>query len=944
MMDRQKLKTSGLLKQEVSINMAKTNIKILTFILMSMFLTAHAQSGRVSLEHAKTHLRLNVETSKDFLSIDKKGDEIYLRTLNPEVFQELSKQMSSLQFDERYITDVTVEKETSNNVSSILLKLAHTDVELFSFYRDRERKYVLDFWVEEDRPFSNNKVSLDKNAEKVQTVAPLAKVERDQALTSQTTSKKQRKKLEEDSVSVKAAKVTPLPEVKKVSSSKTVSKNKKQKVQKESEIRERDFRYGSSFIWDYTPLSPRPPQVINLSRKTAEHFYPIKNRPVDQSEEEAHLQLSINMYRDKKWGLMYKSIQLFEKKYPNSKLSFMNEYLKANAILRENFESGNSSPVKMAISMYQRLSEKADDYELRKALYKYLLSTSFKSNDYTQSLKLAKKYYVETQENYDYESSEYAVEMILASLAQLGQIEEIRELAKDKTLRKMISAQLVAAYEIYSLLKLGEEEEVVDYYNEIKSGLVSPVHSSILYNLGEANFRLANYRQGIEFFDRYISEYSEQTSSSHARLRVALSYDILAEDFKKTLALYRSAINRSQDLSVSYEARIRYVGMRSVRPQKISAADREIRVFLNRDRRRQKDISKELRHLLWLTRLRTLIVDQEYKKALTYLNTVPLASLSPTKRRVFEGDGAEIVYGMILDLFKKAEYSDVVKLWEVYKNKYVSKVASDSYVNYLVGQSYIKLGLYNGFDNLYKTFSELEGSKPRTFPIWVERPNSQGSNELLTELQIVRNLELGNLGAAHKLVDELSKMAPKLNKIYYYKGMISYKKNEYEKSSSHLERYMSQQKERIVYDPNEVAEMMLAYTDSLYQLNKTEHFQKVARALLSDTANFAAENQMINEVREKISYLLIETYAGEGSEEAYAQAIPMIQDFFKKYEKSSYRGRLNYLLGMAHVEFKNNKKGIEVFEGLLQDEEVSDSIKELARSELSLLRIKERTL
>jgi len=921
------------MKQEVSIIMLKTNIKILTFILVSVCLTFHAKAGIVSLEHAKTHLRLNIETTKDFLSVDKKGDEIFLRTLNPEVFQHLSEQISSLSFDKKYISKISVENTDANNVSSIRLQLANPEVELFSFYRDRESKYVLDFWVEEDRPFSNNKISETQNRQEFQNVAPLAKTQ----MQGQET---ESEKTQQDEVSVKDAKVTPVAVLK----DKNNSNKATQKRARNQANLNRDFRYGPPFVWDYAPLAPEPPSIINLSRKTAEYFYPIKNRPVEKSEEEAHLQLSINMYKDKKWGLMYKSIQLFDKKYPESKLGHMNEYLKANAILRENFEKGESRPVKMAISMYQKISEGADSYELRKALFKYLLSYRFRNEDYTQSLRLAKKYYVETQENYDYESSEYAVEMILASLGRLGQIDQIRELAKDKTLQKMVPNQLVTAYEIYSLLKLEKSQEVIDYYEQIKDGLVKPIHGSILFNVAEALFRVAEFEKAIKIFDEYTADFSEQTYSSHARLRVALSYDLLGRDFKKTLALYRSAINRSQDLAISYEARIRYVGMRSIRPTELEASDKEVRVFLNRDRRRQKVISKDLRHLLWITRLRTLIVDQDYRKALTYLNTVPLASLTPTKRRVFEGDGAEIVYGLILDMFKQAEYGNVVKTWEVYKDRYVDKVASDSYVNYLVGQSYIKLGLYEGFDSLYERFAGLEDTKPRTYPIWVERPNQQSSQELLIELQIVRNLELGNYQAASNLVEELSTLAPKLSKIHYYRGMIAYKKNDYDSSSTELEKYMTKQSKRIVYDPNEVAEMMLAYTDSLYQLNKTEHFKKVARALLNDTRGFAKNNKLMSEVREKISYLLIETYVSEGNDQGYALAMPMIEEFFKNYKDSSYQGRLSYLLGMAHVEFKNDKKGIEVFEGLLQDEEVSESIKELVRSELSLLRIKERTL
>lgn len=914
------------MKQEVSISMLKISIKFLTLIVL-IFGTTLSFAQIATVDRAQTHLRLNLFAQRDLLSIDKRSDRIVIKTLQKELYEELYGQLKSLQLDQHYVVDIVSLEQVAGQAYGIEIQLAGPKVELFSFYRDRERKYVLDLWKED-----NNKMKLpeavQQTAQAPESLPPVMK-RPEPVLTQKKPSAKQTAKAltNVDVVNRVEAKAAP------------VSSPAPQKPDSE-----RDFRYGASFVWDYEPMAPRPPDVINLDRKTAEYFYPIKNRDVDASDEEAHFQVSLNMYRDKKWGLMYKSIQLFEKKYPQSKLILMNEYLKANALFRENFEKGKTEPVKMAITMYEEIAAKAEDYELRKAIYKFLVTHYFQQRDYVKTLQVSKKYYVDTNTNFDYESSHYAVEMMLASLAQLGQVDQLRELVKDKTLVKLVPAQLVLAYEMFSLLKTRRVEEVIDTYEKARAGLVKPIQPSIIYNAAEAYFREAAFDTALKLYDEFIADHSMYTQSSHARLRIALCYDFLERDFEQTKELYRNAINRSQDLDVSFEARVRYVAMRSVRPIEITEADKEIRVFLDRDRRRAANLSNDQRNLLWLTRLRTLIVDQRYQDALTYLNTVPLASLSPAVRRVFEGDGAEIIYGIITKFYEDSEYAKAIQAWELYKDRYVSKVANDPYMNFVIGQAYIKLGLYNGFDELYQAFAAIKGEPERTFPLWVKRENNQNSQELLAELQIVRNMGLGNMEAAAKKLVELATVNKSLNKIQYYRGLIAYKQGQYDIAADSLERYLAAQTKRMIYDANEVAQMMLAYTDSLYQLRRFDRFKRAAGAILADTNSFAPGHAYVKEVREKISYMLIETHVSEDKAEGYALATPLIVEFKKTYPESVYAGRVDYLLGMGYLKNKNVEEGKKVFEALIQDESVSETIRELARGELSLLKIKERTI
>src|SRR5690606_8583128 len=125
---------------------------------------------------------------------------------------------------------------------------------------------------------------------------------------------------------------------------------------------------------------------------------------------------------------------------------------------------------------------------------------------------------------------------------------------------------------------------------------------------------------------------------------------------------------------VRYEAKLRYVAMKLARKVKPTEDDKEVEVFLEQSPDESKAFNKDLKKLLWLVSLRLYIATKDYDKALTYLTSIPLDALRPAERRVFEGDGAEVVYGIIQEAYLKEDYAKVVKIWEVYKDKYESKV------------------------------------------------------------------------------------------------------------------------------------------------------------------------------------------------------------------------------------------------------------------------------
>ena len=973
----------------------KKFINFLT-IFFIMFISLENFSDAQSIldqEKASTYLRWNLFTGRDQLQFDKKGNKVTIRTLNSGVYASIKGELSQLKTDATYIKNVSYfdQDPVLANVSTIEVELVNDNVEMFSFYRERDKKYVLDFWVDGDS-VSLKKAALKKAPASVATASNVedsakeksVDVVKEAPVTAKESKEAKAEVLKEEAASregkefkdIKIEKVSLKPRKKlstKVDKDTLIDeKNEKlaqtvkddsvlsnivvdpNKLEAKSELElqteesdskkpYRDFRYGSTFIWDYDPIIPAYKQIVDLKTKLPEVFFPIANRNFKKDEKEAHLQLTINLYRKKKWGLMYKSIKLFQEKYGVNAEGELIEYIKANSILRENIDSTNPELFKNGITMLIKLSEKSESYEFRKALYKYLLAYHYQNGDLLRMLQMAKNYFAETRNNFDFEESIVPAEVMLNTLAKLGQLDQIRELSQEKTIKKIVPAQLLFAYQSYSLLRAGDIDGVISLYEKNKASLAKPIDPVMMYNTAEAYFRSGKYVEAMNMYQEFVKNYSHEFVASNANLRIALCSDLLDRNYNETLELYKRSIDQSIDSSISYESRIRYVAFRSVRKYVLDDRDKEIRIFLEQDKNSKTSIDKNITKLLHQVRLRTLIVDEKYKDALAYLSLIPTISMMRVDARVFEADGAEIIHGYIGELYKNAEYSQVIKAWQIYKDKYVDKVAQDAMINFLVGSSYIKLGLYKGFDEVYANFDLLKNTAKRSFPIWVKRDNTQKVGDLLGELTILKDIKLKNWDLVQKNIADFEKRLPKYNKTSYYKGLAAYNQKNYAEAVTQFENFFSRQEQRLIYDPSDVADLIRAYTDSIYETGKTDKFLKVSEAILSDTKNFGTNNAYIQNVRERIAYLGIEI-ASASAKDSYMLFEKKILDFKKSYPKSAYSGRVSYLLGQAMVTNQKVKEGREIFTGLVNDKETSEYIRDLAKSELSLLNIKDKTL
>lgn len=908
--------------------MTKLSALKMTVILASVFAAFGVLADIINQENLKTHLRWNMQVPRDQVYVVKKDQMLLIESVNLELFDQLTADLLKIKKANQYIESIKYSKENfPATPATISVQLKDPSVELFSFYREADRKYILDFWINTDL-VSEKTAALKKSLEPLPDVPKLQKKPASKKIIAEV--KKADVPVVNPKEDVLTRKSPLLPVLEVVAPVANLEKTNPEY---------RDIRYGASFFWDYPQMIPSLEKDINLASKTPEAFYPIKDRVNLDDAKEAHMQLTINFYREEKWGLMNKSITLYQQKYGRDSNYVLNEFIKANALLKGNLAKPNRGITQSAMVMLSNLKDLTDDYELKSSILRYLIQYSVEVKDHVRSLELSKQLFVESRAQFDHTMVIQAALTILHSLGELKQVDKIHEFLSDKKLASILPPQMEMAYTSFAMLAKGESKEIIAKFKSIEKSLARPIHPAILYNVAESYFRHAEYDAAIKIYDEFLATYSYLLQAPYARLRLALAYEILDRPADQNIVLYKNAIDRSTSSEIRYEAKLRYVAYKLTRKINPTDEDREAEVFMEQSPDEKKAIGPDLRKLLWLVRLRLFITSKEYDKALSYLTSIQLDALKPSERRVFEGDGAEIVFGLIQEAYMKEDYAKVVKLWEIYKDKYETKVAKNLYMNFVACEAFIKLGLFKSYDRALASFKKISGEETRTFPIWINRVKSTNLDQMTEELNLIRLIaEADYKGASSILANYPVSLRDSIN-YPYYEGVVHFHQKQYKDAVINFEKVLVRQNPKNQLTPRQTADLLMGYVESLYQLNDQNQFKTIVQALIKDINN--SKSAPILNIAERINYLLIETYVGDSAPEW--MEIEMLSKVFReKFQKSPYTSRVSYLYGLSLIKNAKVSEGKEVLTLLTKEKGVPSHIKEMCRSELATIELSKR--
>jgi tetratricopeptide (TPR) repeat protein len=845
------------------------------------------------------NLRWELYLPKDSVTVQKKANILSIGILRPHDFETVSATIDKIKINNQYIKSLKIIKpEKPSDVPNLEIELMGDQVEIFSFYRDNESKQIIDFWINPDFVVK----------------APEVKPE------------------------------APKPERKIASiEKKKVNYPKKFLKPKVPDGNYRDFRYGAAFVWNYPPLISPPLNLIDLESKTPDYFYPIRDLKIIDSEKLAHLQLSINLYNKSQFGLMNKSIDLYFKKYGEQADIDLNEFLKVNAILKLNKGDLDKESSKFAIGTLNTISKRTSDYGLKKGILQYLVSTVFNKEDYVNTIKEAQRLFSLAKEYFDKDIKISSSSLILYSLAKLSQMDKMEDILKDPVYEGLIPRQLGLSYETYILLSQDKTQEVINLFEKSKKSLIDPIHEGILFNVAESYFREGKYPEALENYEKFLKTYPSHINSSMTKIRIALIHDLLSKDPEQVIAHYKDVIDGTGDFQVNFEARLRYVAFRNLRKKTTDQDDFESRTFLKLKPEEEKILTEDLKKMLWMVRLRSFIVDKNYSDALSYLLAIPIDSLKPFEKLAFDGDGAEIAFGLIQEQFKNEDYPGLLKTYELFNKKYERKIGREPLLKYLVGKAFLKIGAYDSFDENYEDFRLLTEAPKREFPIWVDRDESISSEFLMLELAIIKNIQLENFEMGQKLLKELVEKYPNQEKTKYFQAIISFKTGKYNDAIVNVEKFLSQDKSIRSYSLSDIVTILGIYTDAIYKVGDLKKYRKVTKALLEDTKSQAQSSQF-KTLEERILYVNIEILAGEQKEENAVEVESEIKNFMNSFPNTTYKERVNFLLGQTYIQLNKLKEGEKIMMDLVESSTAPNYLKELARTELSFIKIKNKTI
>jgi hypothetical protein len=175
----------------------------------------------------------------------------------------------------------------------------------------------------------------------------------------------------------------------------------------------------------------------------------------------------------------------------------------------------------------------------------------------------------------------------------------------------------------------------------------------------------------------------------------------------------------------------------------------------------------------------------------------------------------------------------------------------------------------------------------------------------------------------------------------YYNSIVSYKLKNYNESVASVESILVKPNTNNLLTPTQNLTMLEVYLESLYEIAAPKRFRKNMAALVNDLRRNEGERYM--GLVERADYLYVESLFSEQKVD-YTLLKRKTAEFNDENKTSLYNNRISYLKGVSLLKTNEEEIGTKVLEELMTGKDVPEYLKGLARTELSSLKLKNRTL
>lgn len=867
----------------MSLVFSKNFIRLLVMPCILLGTLTSVSFSRVSINKEGRYLRFSMKSKEQGLKIKQSKSLIELSFEDDDLFLLVFDQLQKDDHLKKYIKNIRKIAGTQ-----VAIDLKNSTTEVFSFYDSKLNTYHLDFWSNEKKKKKLKQVKVNKPVKRVLT--ELDKVSNVLKVKKQKPSNSEQKEIKE-----------------LINVSKRTNK---------------DFRYGASFVWKYDAELPFIKIPLEVSSKTVEHYYPIKRFSKVVDEESSKVQIAIDFYKNNKFGFMNKALsEVRSNKYLDIK-----NYMIANTLIKRYQIEGKQEYLGSAFSMLNEIATKTEKYDLKAGIYQYKMYFYLNANNVVATLENAKELYGISSYNFDEDLVKKSSMVILDSLAKLGQKDKISKFLDDSIVKKFLGSQIGISYKIYTDVKNKKYDEAISFYEKNTKGLQKPIEESLLFNIGESYFQVAEYKKSKDIYKDYVKNYSFHKNSAFARNRIALNYDLL--DYSPSIIekAYLNAIDLSNNAKARYEAKLRYIGYKYLRDLK-KKEDTSVLALMNYSKDEELSITNNIQRLLWLVRLRTYLVQENYDEALAYYEILPIDKMNYFEKMTFEKDYHEIIVGRVKSQYESKKYTNVIKTYEANKDLVSKYDERDFAINYYLSLSYLNLGFVKKFISTLDKQKKLQTkSLIKEYPVWVKRNDLSLSYESLMAQKFSLEKDWKNLISFYQKLS-----SDKKNKLisYYLKSLINEK--EYDSYISLVEEKLMNGGFNALSEKNYL-DLIVDYTLSI-QKAQPEKLEKKVIAILSDER--VKNNYKLSE---RLNYVLLEKLSENKLKNN--DKISRVWNFLKKsFPKSKYLSRAKFIYGTTLIEINQKKEGTNVLREIASDNQSPEYLKKLAKTEIKSLEV-----
>lgn len=177
-------------------------------------------------------------------------------------------------------------------------------------------------------------------------------------------------------------------------------------------------------------------------------------------------------------------------------------------------------------------------------------------------------------------------------------------------------------------------------------------------------------------------------------------------------------------------------------------------------------------------------------------------------------------------------------------------------------------------------------------------------------------------------------------KSVFYRAMANFEMKKYKEAEKNFEEFFSVGSNFNSIDGNDLVTSVRNYLESIYKLVKKDKFVEVSSALLKDVSKMGDNEVAVKSLKERVHYLRTEILFSDLDPRAGAEA----QSFLAEYKDSEYINRVRYLYGRHLIKTNKSDEGKKYLTELVNDAKAEAYIKEMAKSELTLLNLKNRSI